>query len=258
MTQEERHLLNIIIDVLKGLSDAQQTNQEAIVNALSEIKTAVSNIKISADSINLNTDTLESLIQTTNNKLDDLDTNIESLAAKIGEIDTNTDTLETLIGTTNTNLNAINTSITNLNTNVNGVKTSVDAVNITLGTTNTSLAILANIDEVLDNIKLDTANIETITNAMNNTPLIVNAFAPMTSEYIAVGDTANDYIIKSNIYIYNTNSYNVTCVAVVPDGSVGKSYVAVPGFNPVAFEKVKSDTPDGMYLVFKGIDFSMG
>lgn len=68
----ERVILQGIYQVLKDMIEKQQENQQALIESLNELKTAVSNIKISADSINLNTDTLESKLDTVNSSIGNL------------------------------------------------------------------------------------------------------------------------------------------------------------------------------------------
>ena len=65
----DRVILQGIYQVLKDMVEKQQENQEALLESLNEVKTAVANIKISADSINLNTDTLEAKLDTINTSI---------------------------------------------------------------------------------------------------------------------------------------------------------------------------------------------
>lgn len=88
----DRVILQGIYQVLKDMVEKQQENQEALLESLNEVKTAVANIKISADSINLNTDTLEA-------KLDAINSSINSLKTNIDAVKTSVNTVNTSIGT---------------------------------------------------------------------------------------------------------------------------------------------------------------
>lgn len=99
----DRVILQGIYQVLKDMVEKQQENQEALLESLNEVKTAVANIKISADNINLNTDTLEA-------KLDTVNSTIANAVTTIGG---KQDAAATKLDTINTSITTLNDTLTN-------------------------------------------------------------------------------------------------------------------------------------------------
>lgn len=95
-----------LINKLTSLNNSDNTNTQAIVDAINAIKVTADSIKIDAGTINLSTDEVEGLLKSSNDKADAI---VNKLELKFSSLETKFDTLLTKMDTL---INAVN-NITN-------------------------------------------------------------------------------------------------------------------------------------------------
>lgn len=205
-----------LIRTLKKLIEATENQQQAIIDKLTEVSTAITGkldtvinnqheISITADTINLNTDTVEA-------KLDEVKASIEALGTSV---DGGLDTLNTSVGQVNTSVGQVGTKVDAVNTGVNAVGTKVDAVKASVENGDTALG------EKIDTLSSDHK-------VMNPTHL-----GP-----VVAGDTT----FEQPVVLCNITENNITITVIASDDTVEQSVVLTAGWNPIVVKTVKGVT----------------
>lgn len=97
----EIQILSSIYQLLSKMVDKQASNQQALIDAIDEVKTAISNIQIEVGDVSFDASDLEAKIDTTNEKLDTINTSI-------GTVGTNTENTTNKVTTLSNNIGYFN------------------------------------------------------------------------------------------------------------------------------------------------------
>lgn len=253
-----------LIRTLKKLIEATEQQQQAIIDKLTEVSTAITGkldtvitnqheISITADTINLNTDTVEAKldevkasieamtestttglttihtdITTLDSVVDTINGNVNDVKSSVESVNQNTDTLETLIGDTNDKLDTAQTSLNSINgaaQYLNGIGTGVTTI----------VSHIPNMDTNGDLIaahSLNTANWVQVLG--ENTPYL----NPTHLAVVAEGDTTFD----NNVVLCNITDNNITVSVTAADDTTAQSVVLTPGWNPVIVKAITGAT----------------
>lgn len=208
-----------LIITLKKLLEAVKGQQQAVVDGLNEVSSAITakldtvisnqqEITITADTINLNTDTVEA-------KLEEIKDSVESMSASTSEGLT---TIHTDITTLDSVVDTINEGVNNLKTQVEGINSNTDTLEALTEATNT---------------KLDATQ-----SSLNNISGAAQYLNPTHLAIVPAGSTT----FEQNVVLCNITDGNITVTVTAADDTVAQSVVLTPGWNPVIIKSISDAT----------------
>lgn len=249
-----------LIRTLKKLIEATENQQQAIIDKLTEVSTAITGkldtvitnqheISITADTINLNTDTVEA-------KLDEVKASIETMTEStttgLTTIHTDITTLDSVVDIINGNVNDVKASVESVNQNTDTLETLIGATNDKLDTAQTSLNSINGATQYLNGIgagvttiashipNMDTNGGLIAANTLNaaNWAQVLGQNAPYLNPTHLAVVSAGDTTFDQNVVLCNITNDNITVTVTAADDTTASSIVLAPGWNPVIVKSV--------------------